>query len=122
MSRRYCTDEWLKTVKEIKKNYPDISLETSIMVGFPTETDDDFSKSMELVNSMLFDHVDLYSYEERPNLPSLRLGGKVPNELKEIRFERAKRKLLLNAVNKSVRKTEIGSLIQSLIDLSRYWL
>lgn len=91
-------------------------------MGFPTETEQDFDKSMELLDSKLFDHVDLYMYEERPNLPSLRLKGPVPQRVKEMRLDKMRRKTLLNNINNNVRRIEIGSLIQSLIDLSRYWL
>jgi threonylcarbamoyladenosine tRNA methylthiotransferase CDKAL1 len=122
MGRRYTTRESLKIVKEIKEKFPDISIDTSIIVGFPTETERDFDKSMDLLNSMLFDHFDLYTYEERPNLPSLRLKGVVPYQVKKMRLNRLRRKLILNNINKNVKRIKIGSLIQSLIELSQYWL
>jgi len=108
-------NEWLKTVKEIREKRPDIGLATSIMVGFPTETEQDFEKTMALLDGMLFDHVSVYIYEGRPSAPSLRLGGLVQHRVAEERLDRIRRKVILNNINKNTRRIEIGPLIQSLI-------
>ena len=114
MGRRYSTNEWLKTLKEIREKYPDIRLVTSIMVGFPTETVQDFEKSMELLDSPLFEQFDLYAYEGKPNSPSLRLGELVPQKVKKRRLVRMRRKVMLNYI-KNIRRIEIGHLIRTLI-------
>ena len=115
MGRRYSIHEWLKTAKKIKEKYPDVRLITSIIVGFPTETDQDFNKSMELLDCNLFDQVDIFMYEERPNLPSLKLGGAIPRRVKEIRFDEMRRKLILRGIIKNSSRIEIKLLLESLI-------
>jgi threonylcarbamoyladenosine tRNA methylthiotransferase CDKAL1 len=115
MGRKFSVLKWLSIMKEINKNYPDIRLYTSIIVGFPTETEQDFNKSMELLDNLLFDTVDLYKYEERPNIPSLRLRGRVPSEVIEARTNRMGRKIISNYFKKRIRGIQVLSLIQALI-------
>lgn len=115
MGRPYSIYEWLKTVKEIKEKYPGIHFSTSIIVGFPTETEQDFEKSMELLDFALFDKVDLYMYEGRPNLPSLRLGGQIPERVKEMRSDLMRHKLILHDITKNAKRMEIGLLAKNLI-------
>jgi threonylcarbamoyladenosine tRNA methylthiotransferase MtaB len=115
MGRKFSVLKWLSIMKEINTNYPDIRLYTSIIVGFPTETEQDFSKSMELLDNFLFDTVDLYKYEERPNIPSLRLWGRVPSEVIESRTNRMGRKIISNYFKKRIRRIQVLSLIQAFI-------
>ena len=60
------------------------------MVGFPSETDKDFKKSLNLLNNVMFDEIDVYKYDERPNLPSCRLEKKVPELIKTKRYYQIK--------------------------------
>lgn len=115
MGRRFSVREWLRIMKDINKNYPNVRLVTSIMVGFPTETEQDLSKSMQLLDEQLFDEVDLYKYEERPNLASLRLSGRVPNRVKETRYKMVRRKIIICNIRKRMRKFQIFYLVQSLM-------
>jgi ribosomal protein S12 methylthiotransferase len=115
MGRRFSVREWLRIMKEINKNFPNVRLVTSIMVGFPTETEQDLGKSMLLLDEQLFDEVDLYKYEERPNLASLRLSGRVPNRVKETRYKMVKRKIIICNIRKRIRKFQIFYLLQSLM-------
>ncbi len=88
MAKKLSLDEWIKIIKNIQKKYPKINLSTSIMVGFPSETDQDFKKSVNLLNNILFDEVKVYKYEERPNLPSLRIKGRIPEKTKNKRYNK----------------------------------
>jgi MiaB/RimO family radical SAM methylthiotransferase len=115
MGRKSSIHEWLKVIKDIKENYPDIRLTTSIIVGFPTETEQDFSKSMDLLDIISFDEIDVYKYEERPNLPSLRLRGRVSSKVKEARSNRMRRKVISNNIKMKIERVQIIPLIQSLI-------
>lgn len=69
-------------IKDIQKNYPKIKLETSIMVGFPSEIDQDFMESVNLLDNIAFDRIDVYIYNERPNLPSIRIPNTVLEQTK----------------------------------------
>ena len=77
MGKTFSLNDWKKIIKEIAKKNPKIRLATSIMVGFPTETDEDFKKTIELLNALRFERIDAYAYNERPNLASSRLDGQI---------------------------------------------
>ena len=80
MAKKVSLHKWINIIKKIEKKYPKIILTTSIMVGFPSETDQDFKRSVNLLNNILFDRVTVYKYDERPNLPSLRIKGRIPEK------------------------------------------
>ena len=88
MGKNFLVREWVKIIKNIQKKYPKINLETSIMVGFPSETHQDFKRTVNLLNNILFDTVAVYKYEERPNLPSLKIRGRIPEEIKNKRLNK----------------------------------
>jgi tRNA A37 methylthiotransferase MiaB len=78
MNRHYEIDDVKRCILDLKKNLPGISIETHLMVGFPLETNDDFSMSIRLVKEIQFSKVDIYKYEERPGTLALSLPEKVP--------------------------------------------
>jgi threonylcarbamoyladenosine tRNA methylthiotransferase MtaB len=85
MGKRFKIYDWIRVIEGISRDHPQIRLTTSMMVGFPSESEQDFKESINLVNSVLFDKIYVYSYNERPNLPSLRIKGCVPEETKRKR-------------------------------------
>jgi len=88
MGKSFSLSKWIETTRKIEKNYPSVFLETSIMVGFPSETEQDFKKSVNLVGYLHFDRIILYKYNERPNLTSLRIENRIPDEIKSARYYR----------------------------------
>ena len=80
MHRNYEIDEVKRYLLDLKKSIPGISIETHIMIGFPGETADDFSNSIQLVKEIQFGRVDIYKYEERPGTLALSLPEKVPRD------------------------------------------
>ncbi|MEM4311963.1 MAG: tRNA (N(6)-L-threonylcarbamoyladenosine(37)-C(2))-methylthiotransferase [Nitrososphaerales archaeon] len=65
MKRGYSIEDFLEIVERIRASIPNLSLSTDIIVGFPTETDEDFLKTYELVKSLEFDVVNLSKYGDR---------------------------------------------------------
>ena len=88
MAKNFPLGKWVETIRHIENNYPWVSLETSIMVGFPSETEKDFEKSVRLLSYLHFGRVVMYKYNERPNLPSLKIKNRVSEEIKEARYFR----------------------------------
>lgn len=100
MGKNLSLVKWIETITDIRKKYPKITLETSIMVGFPSETEKDFAQSLNLLNNVLFDRVAVYKYNERPNLPSLRIKTPIPEITKNKRYKKAKYYRTLNKIKK----------------------
>jgi len=93
MNRRYQIEDYVEAVRKIRIAYPQIFMKTQIMVGFPGETDEDFSKSKELFGLGLFNYVDVYGYSKRPNTKASRMPDEVPEEIITKRY----RKLLFRS-------------------------
>jgi tRNA A37 methylthiotransferase MiaB len=107
MGKNFKVIDWVKTVKSISRNHPEIRLFTSIIVGFPSEEEADFNKSLNLINNTLFDRVDVYMYDERPGLPSLRLKGRVSEETKRKRYNKMRSYAALNNLRKRISRRQI---------------
>jgi len=105
MGKTFELEDWKKTIQDIDKKYPNIRLNTSIMLGFPGETEEDFKKTINLLINLLFDWIDVYTYSERPNLPSFKLKDRVPEFTKIRRTEIAKKLARVNTLRKRFKRT-----------------
>jgi threonylcarbamoyladenosine tRNA methylthiotransferase MtaB len=102
MGKRFKIYDWIRVIKSISRDHPHIRLTTSMMVGFPSESEQDFRKSLDLVNTLLFDKIYVYSYNERPGLPSRRIKGQVPENIKGKRKRRMLYYAMLNVLKKRI--------------------
>lgn len=88
MNRRYTKEHYLELVEKIRAAVPDISLTTDIIVGFPGETEDDFSETMEVVKKVRYDSAFTFLYSKRTGTPAAVLEEQVPSEVAHQRFDR----------------------------------
>lgn len=65
MNRKYTSGEYLDKVKMLRKRIPDCQITTDIMVGFPTETEEDFQKTLDLVDAADFSTAFTFVYSRR---------------------------------------------------------
>ncbi len=77
MKRYDNTEKIIEILQQIKNVYPDIKLRTQIIVGFPGETEADFNKTIEMIQQVQFDEVDIFAYYEVKNAESTRLIPKI---------------------------------------------
>jgi tRNA-2-methylthio-N6-dimethylallyladenosine synthase len=80
MGRGYDRDYYLERVAVARSLMPDLVLTTDLMVGFPTETESDFEKTMELVELAAFDSAYTFIYSQREGTGACHLEGGVPVE------------------------------------------
>jgi tRNA-2-methylthio-N6-dimethylallyladenosine synthase len=86
MNRTYTTDHYLKLVRKIKEAIPNISLSTDIIAGFPTETDDDHKRTIDLLQTVEYDGAYTFKYSPRENTKAWSMGDDVPEEVKNHRL------------------------------------
>lgn len=89
MNRHYTCDGYIGRVNELRKYYPDMSLTTDVICGFPEETDEEFEETMEFVKKARFNKIHVFPY-------SIRKGTKAASMKQvdaEIKKERSKRLL-----------------------------
>ncbi|MCK9305951.1 MAG: hypothetical protein CVV35_00515 [Methanomicrobiales archaeon HGW-Methanomicrobiales-6] len=89
MGRHYTAGQWRALMLDIHRNHPDILLNTQFMVGFPTETEEDFAATLDLLDPPFrLDELHIFRFSPRPIVPASRLPDQVPDEVKEARAER----------------------------------
>lgn len=86
MLRHYKIELFYKQITKWKERCPDGGLSTDIIVGFPTETDEDFQMTMKLLEDMRFDIVYSFSYSTRPGTKAAKLVDDVPQDVKHTRL------------------------------------
>lgn len=115
MNRTYTKEEFLYLAQQIKDTIPGVTMTTDIIVGFPTETYEEFKETMEVVEKVRFDSAFIFKYSERPNtLASKRFPDDVTEE------EKTKRIVelidLQRAISLEKNQAEIGQIQEILID------
>lgn len=87
MNRTYAKEEFLALVDDIRATIPGVALSTDIIVGFPTETAEEFEDTMDVVRRVRFDAAYMFKYSERPNtLAARRLKDDIPEDEKTRRI------------------------------------
>ena len=105
MRRGHTVENYLKRVDKIRSSSRRISLTTDLIVGFPTETRDDFQETIKLAEYCKFDSAYFFKYSPRPGTPAFELVDDVPPEEKKYRCME---------LEKTLRKTQSSSLLAEL--------
>lgn len=88
MNRTYDTEKFLLTVDKLRAAVPDIALTSDIIVGFPGESDSDFTDTLDTVNTVRFDMVYSFLYSIREGTRAATFENQVPDEIKSERMAR----------------------------------
>ena len=95
MNRKYTIEEYKELFKKIKNTVKNVSVTTDIIVGFPNETEEDFQKTLDIVEFCKFDGAYTFIFSKREGTAAALMEDKVSLEEKEERLQR-----LNNLVNK----------------------
>ena len=87
MNRKYDKEQYLALAEKIKREIPDISLTTDIIVGFPGETEEDFLETMDVVEKVRYDSAFTFIYSKRTGTPAAGMEQVPEDEVKD-RFNR----------------------------------
>lgn len=79
MNRRYTVKEYRVWVERVVQKIPDVCVGTDVLVGFPGETDREFSATYDVVRDLPLAYAHVFSYSARPGTPAARLGNPVPS-------------------------------------------
>ena len=87
MGRGYTSGEYFSKIENIKKLYPDMSITTDIIVGFPGETEADFASTMGLLRKARFDNIFSFMYSPRPNTRAASFEGQLSLDVRTQRLQ-----------------------------------
>ena len=82
MNRGYSRQTYIKRILDLKKQCPDIGVSTDIIVGFPSETRDDFNDTMRLLDEIEFDSIFAFAYSDRSSAPAARFSHQIDEKEK----------------------------------------
>lgn len=115
MHRNVTKEETLRLISEIRKNVPGIHLRTTLMVGFPGETESDFQELMEFVKWARFERLGVFAYsDEEGTYSALHYKDDVPYEVKQQRLDAVMS--LQQEISAEIEAQKVGSSMRVIID------
>ncbi|OGS45922.1 MAG: tRNA (N6-isopentenyl adenosine(37)-C2)-methylthiotransferase MiaB [Elusimicrobia bacterium RIFOXYD2_FULL_34_15] len=88
MNRHYTKEKYLSIIEKLRKKIPDVKFTTDIIVGFPTETDEDFSETLEITKKVGFLSAYTFKYSPREYTKAFSMKDDVPMNIKKERLAR----------------------------------
>ena len=112
MNRHYTSEEYKNLCNKLRKIFKDASITTDLMVGFPTETDEDFETSLSFAREIGFEKIHVFPYSRREGTKAADLKPQVPGPVKT---ERAHRMIdVANEIRENFFKEQIGKTVEVL--------
>jgi threonylcarbamoyladenosine tRNA methylthiotransferase MtaB len=107
MNRKYDTKYFLNKIEEIRVIRPDISITTDVIVGFPNETDEDFSNTVKFIKKVNFSKIHVFPFSKREGTPAATMPNQIDNETKKKRVNillTLSKELEINYMNRFIDK------------------
>lgn len=114
MGRRTSRAQLEEIVAKLRKEIPDIILRTSLITGFPGETEEDHEELMEFVDTMEFDRLGVFTYSQEENTPAAEMPDQIDEEVKLDRQEELME--LQQEVSYDKNEEKIGSVILAMVE------
>lgn len=115
MKRRHTKADALHLIEKLRKAIPDIALRTTLLVGYPTESEADFVELQEFVKATRFDRLGVFAYsEEEGTYSATRLSDDVPEDVKQQRVDAVMR--LQERISLENNAKRIGQKMRVIID------
>ena len=114
MKRGHTVIEYKQKIRKLRKVRPNISISSDFIVGFPGETEEDFSKTMELITDIGFDQSFSFIYSRRPGTPASNLKDGIDLEIKKERLRILQAQIIsqASAISKSMVGTQQKVLVE----------
>jgi ribosomal protein S12 methylthiotransferase len=115
MNRRHSRGQTESIIKRLRDSIPDLFLRTTFIVGFPGETEAEFSELLEFVKKTRFERMGVFTYSDEPGTPAFLLPDRVPDKVKLERQQRlmAAQQPIAEEINQ---KRLVGRKLDVLID------
>ncbi|HZX32421.1 MAG TPA: TRAM domain-containing protein, partial [Rhodocyclaceae bacterium] len=110
----YTAIEYKSLIRKLRAVRPDISMSSDFIVGFPGETEEDFEKTMKLIDDVGFDTSFSFIYSPRPGTPAVELDDSTPAEVKSARLSRLQKRIEEQA--QAISEAMVGSIQRVLVE------
>lgn len=114
MNRRYTSEEYAVACERLKKAFPNVAITTDIIVGFPTETDENFNESYDFAEKVRLSKIHVFPYSPKTGTPAAKIRPQIAPDVKN---ERSHKMLELSTrLNKEFMSRYIGSNMEVLFE------
>lgn len=114
MGRRGTRKEYLKLLKHIRRRVPAIALRTTFIVGFPTETEEEFNGMMDFIEEVKFERLGAFIYSKEEGTPAAKLKGQIPEKTKLRRLDEIMKSQALISLEKN--RELVGKSYRAIVD------
>lgn len=118
MHRIYTVEQYIEKVEMLKEIAPNVALGTDIIVGFPTETEEEFLQTYEWLKKIRYDTAFLFEYSPRQGTPAMRWKDDIPAEVKSDRLQRLLK--LQEEIDAEKRQAFLGSTVEVLVEKQNF--
>lgn len=119
MHRIYTIQTYLEKVQQLREYVPNVSLGTDVIVGFPTETEDEFMETYKILEELEFSVAFLFAYSARKGTPAMRFAkDELPEEVKEERLQRLLK--LQEGIYAKQRQQMLGQELEILVEKTNF--
>ncbi|HSB51478.1 MAG TPA: 30S ribosomal protein S12 methylthiotransferase RimO [Dissulfurispiraceae bacterium] len=114
MGRRGTRKEYTKLIRTARRLIPGVALRTSLIAGFPTETEEEFNGLVDFMEEIRFDRLGVFRYSREEGTPAWSLKGQIPDKVKERRLHEIMTRQASISLEKN--KDLIGRRLRALVD------
>lgn len=122
MKRGITKEKTTELIYKIREIIPDVALRTSIMVGFPNETDEQFEELLQWLKEIQFDRLGVFTYSHEENTTAYQFKDNVPKKIKKQRADAVMKQQQEISLQLNLKKT--GKIFKTIIDRKEgeYWI
>ncbi len=114
MGRRGTKKEYIRLIRNIRRDIPGVVLRTTFIVGFPTETEEDFKGLIDFIEGIGFERLGVFKYSREEGTPASRLKDQIPERIKDSRYDEIMR--LQSLISLAKNKGLVGRVFNAIID------
>ena len=114
MRRRSSGASIKEVIHKLRERIPDVHIRTTLLVGFPGETQDDFQELLDFVDGFDIDRLGAFAYSDEEGTPAYNMDGKLPEDVKKQRRDTVMEHQL--AVSEKLNERKMGAVIEVMVD------
>ena len=114
MGRKTNKDDLVRIIHHLRKEIPDITLRTTLICGFPGETEEQHKELLEFVQKMKFDRLGAFTYSPEEGTPACTMPDQVDEDVKNQRLDDLM--MAQQAISAEINESRVGSVVEALID------
>lgn len=114
MNRKSKHEDIVELIAKLRSKVPELVLRTSIIVGFPGETEEDFEELKSFVEEIKFDNLGVFKYSREEDTPAFKLPNQVEEDVKAKREEALM--IIQQKISKKINKSKVGNIYEVLVE------